>query len=78
LLEKAMRLVCTLAPVLVSVLGLSPAADPPKERPQGEPLVTAPLSIHDDIPWLRVRVNGSAPLWFILDSGAGGCVLSYP
>ena len=59
----------------VLLLGISSSADPPKEGPKEEPLVTASLSIHDDIPWLEVRVNGSAPLWFILDSGAGGCVL---
>jgi hypothetical protein len=70
-----MRQLCTLAAVVVSFLCASAAADRPDDRPAEEPLLTAPLSICDDIPWLEVRVNGSQPLWFILDSGAGGCVL---
>jgi hypothetical protein len=70
-----MRHVCLLAPVMVSFLCASAVADQPDDRPKEQPLLTASLSIHDDIPWLQVRVNGSEPLWFILDSGAGGCVL---
>ena len=73
--ETLVPFLASFASFVVFLLGISSVADPPKEGPKEESLVTASLSIHDDIPWLEVRVNGSAPLWFILDSGAGGCVL---
>jgi hypothetical protein len=75
ILEKAMRPLFAATSFAVFLLGTSSVADPQKEGTHVEPIVTASLSVHDDIPWLQVRVNGSAPLWFILDSGAGGCVV---
>jgi hypothetical protein len=42
---------------------------------KGHAVLTAPLRLIDDTPYLQVRVNDSAPLWFNLDSGASACVL---
>lgn len=39
------------------------------------PLLTVPLQIIDDTPYLQVRVNDSPSRWFILDSGASACVV---
>jgi hypothetical protein len=36
---------------------------------------TIPFELSDNLIYLPVRVNGSKPLWFILDSGASGCVI---
>src|SRR5262249_11855681 len=47
----------------------------PAEGKANAPLASVGLSIHDDIPYLPVRINGSEPLWFIIDSGASGCVI---
>jgi hypothetical protein len=39
--------------------------------------VEIPFEIVSNKPWVQVRVNGSAPQWFILDTGcAGGSVIS--
>ncbi len=45
------------------------------EDTKNAPLASVPLSLHGDIPYLEVRINGSKPLWFIIDSGASGCVI---
>jgi hypothetical protein len=42
---------------------------------RGSPVLVVPLRILDDSPYLKVQINESAPLWFILDSGASACVL---
>ncbi len=36
---------------------------------------TIPFELNDNLIYLPVRVNGSKPLWFILDSGASACVI---
>jgi hypothetical protein len=65
-----------LAPALLGLLfwnaGLARAGETPGQRP---PLVSIPLTVHDSIPYLKVRVNGSEPLLFVLDSGASSCVI---
>jgi hypothetical protein len=38
-------------------------------------ITTIPFELYDNLIYLTVRVNGSKPLWFILDSGASGCVI---
>jgi hypothetical protein len=39
------------------------------------PLLSVPLIVEEDIPLVQVRINGSQPLWFILDTGASACVV---
>lgn len=45
----------------------------------GAPAQSLPLSVPFDLEnnqvFVEVRVNGSKPLWFIVDSGASGCVV---
>jgi hypothetical protein len=40
-----------------------------------KPPVSIPLEFFSNQILLRVRVNGSEPVWFILDSGASSCVI---
>lgn len=42
---------------------------------ENKPLASVPLELHEDIPFLRVQINDSQPLWFNVDSGAGACVI---
>lgn len=59
---------------LVSLLGAaSGCAGPTAERQRDA--ISAPLRLDFDIPYVEARVNGSAPLWFIVDSGANRSVL---
>jgi hypothetical protein len=39
------------------------------------PLVSVPLMVLEDIPYVQVRINDSAVNWFIVDSGASSCVI---
>jgi hypothetical protein len=39
------------------------------------PIASVPLELHDDIPFLEVRINDAGPFWFNVDSGAGACVI---
>ena len=55
-------------------------AKPPLDRPvyaagSPAPLATLPFEESGSSVFLPVSVNGSRPLWFILDSGAGFCVI---
>src|SRR5262245_47319680 len=44
-------------------------------EPPSRPIVTIPFQLVDKLIFLPVQVNGSQPLWFVLDSGAGGFVV---
>src|SRR5262245_30249333 len=44
------------------------------EQPS-RPIATIPFQLIDKLIFLPVQVNGSEPLWFVLDSGASGCVV---
>ena len=57
------------------VVGFSPAGA--AIHPTGPPTVTVPVEISGSTVFMPVRVNGSSPLWFILDSGANSCVLDH-
>jgi hypothetical protein len=61
----------SLALLLILALSLC-AAEPDATNP---PLASVPLELHEDIPFLRVQINDSEPLWFNVDSGAGACVI---
>jgi hypothetical protein len=67
--------------VSVALAGLAVLAPIPsgfavdKKADENKPLARVPLEIHQDLPYLRVRVNDSEPVWFILDSGASACVV---
>jgi hypothetical protein len=52
-----------------------PAAFAERREKENKPLITVPLEFHEDMPYLKVRVNGGAPVWFILDSGASANVV---
>ena len=63
----------------------SESSSPAEGEPQGTPtdsrtasnqsLAIIPFELGDNLAYLRVRVNGSAPLLFVLDSGAGVWVI---
>jgi hypothetical protein len=52
-------------------------ADSPRTelKKENSPLLSLPLYMYDDTPYLQVRVNDSAPVWFVVDSGASACVV---
>src|SRR5690606_33100420 len=75
-------------PLMVAALGLSCAPAEPGFRPVGvvrsptvratepaAPIGRAPLRIWRRMVLVELRINGSAPLTFILDSGAGGTLI---
>jgi hypothetical protein len=66
----AMGFVCVATP-------FAEAAETPAtaKRTDNRPLLSVPIGLFDDTPYLQVRVNDSAPLTFIVDSGASACVL---
>jgi hypothetical protein len=66
-------LLCVLAPAA----GLFHAAGTPAKAgaANNRPLLSMPIGMFDDTPFLQVRVNDSAPLTFIIDSGASACVV---
>jgi hypothetical protein len=39
------------------------------------PVATIPFESVENLIFLRVHLNGSGPFWFVLDSGASGCVI---
>jgi hypothetical protein len=59
--------------VVPMVCGLSATAQ--ETAKANKPLQSVRLEIHEDIPDAEVRVNGSGPLWFVVDSGASACVV---
>jgi hypothetical protein len=42
---------------------------------QNVPIASVPVELHEEMPFLRVKVNGAGPFWFNVDSGAGACVI---
>jgi hypothetical protein len=62
-----------LLPILAIATALCSAAQ------QSEPpLHVIPVEVYRNALWVRVSVNSSAPLWFMLDSAAGGSVIARP
>jgi Aspartyl protease/PDZ domain len=37
--------------------------------------VTVPFELYENTPFVEVRVNGTGPLWFLIDSGADTCLI---
>jgi hypothetical protein len=72
MLRPRAGIVVAILAVLVADL---PSAVAERRDNQSTPLVTLPLEFHEDMPYLKVRVNGSEPVWFVLDSGASACVV---
>jgi len=65
--EQMMRII----PIVLSLIFLNNSfGDQPPQ-----PIATIPFQSVDKLIFLPVQVNGSAPLWFVLDSGASGCVI---
>ena len=40
-----------------------------------KPVATIPFDFYGNLPYLKAGVNGSKTVWFVLDSGASGCVI---
>jgi len=49
---------------------------PSAAREPSRPVASIPFELYGNLPYLPVSVNGSAPLWFILDSAADSFVIS--
>ncbi len=74
ILISATLLLCTT--YAHAVTGHDASATPSSEGTPSVPLDTIPFELHGNLIYVRVRVNGSDPLRFILDSGAGICVIN--
>ncbi|HEX7313643.1 MAG TPA: aspartyl protease family protein [Pyrinomonadaceae bacterium] len=68
---------------LVSLVALCAAAHGQDTRratvakpPAAQPVARIPIELNGNQIFLRVRVNGSEPLWFGLDTGASGTVIN--
>src|SRR6266446_1213549 len=71
--------------ILVCATGQQPQSKVPvQNQPQSAPLTTftsgtsalhIPFELSSNVIFLEVRVNGSGPLWFVLDTGAAGTLL---
>src|SRR6266852_8083667 len=48
---------------------------PPTRFASGNSALGIPFEVSSNVIFLQMRVNGSAPLWFVLDTGAPGTVL---
>jgi hypothetical protein len=46
------------------------------DRPARAPVHIVPVEIYRNAVWVQVRINAGPPLWFILDSAAGGSVIA--
>jgi hypothetical protein len=56
--------------------GTSPQATPEvHSTPSNQSLATIPFELYFNEIYVRVRVNNSEPLWFVVDSGAGGWIV---
>jgi len=67
--------------LLVSCFLLASSATSQRRAPRGSAGPRAPVVIPFELSerghiFLRVRVNNSEPLWFVLDSGSGDTVLN--
>jgi len=60
--------------IVLMILSLTVANINFADQPQ--PIATIPFQLIGKLIFLQVQVNGSAPLWFILDSGASGFVIA--
>ena len=58
----------------VAAAGRPCGAVEPADKPP-TPVASIPLEFHENLAWLKVRVNNSEPLWFIFDSGASTSVI---
>jgi hypothetical protein len=43
---------------------------------ENTPIARVPFELNGNVAFLRVRVNGSQPLWFALDTGAQGSTIT--
>jgi hypothetical protein len=43
---------------------------------ENTPAARVPFELNGNVAFLRVRVNGSQPLWFALDTGAQGSTIT--
>src|SRR5436190_1351345 len=48
---------------------------PPTHFASGNSALRIPFELTSNLIFLQVRVNGSEPLWFVLDTGAAGTLL---
>jgi aspartyl protease/PDZ domain-containing protein len=56
--------------------GTVPQATPEvRSTPSNQSLATIPFELYFNEIYVRVRVNNSEPLWFVVDSGAGGWIV---
>jgi hypothetical protein len=56
--------------------GTGPRVTPEvRSTPSNQSLATIPFELYFNEIYVRVRVNNSAPLWFVVDSGAGGWIV---
>ncbi|HUU96046.1 MAG TPA: aspartyl protease family protein [Phycisphaerae bacterium] len=72
------RYIVTALAALVVLLGGQSRQEPVAEsRPATEHKTAAiPFELSSNKPFVQVRVNDSDPLWFIFDTGAGGCCVA--
>jgi predicted aspartyl protease len=62
---------------LLSIVALCAAVQGQEaRRAAGQPVARVPIELNGSQIFLRVRVNGSEPLWFALDTGAGTTVVN--
>lgn len=75
--RPTMKFLAPLFCLLAVATSLLHAADAPVKAGDAgnRPLLSMPIGMFDDTPYLQVRVNDSAPLTFVIDSGAGACVV---
>jgi hypothetical protein len=73
-----------LIPLREACASVQPQSNRPVHRQQSAPLIRfasgasalrIPFLLSSNVIFLQVRVNGSEPLWFILDTGAAGTLL---
>jgi hypothetical protein len=55
--------------------GTSPKISEAASNPSSRSLATIPFELFFNEIYVRVRVNNSEPLWFVVDSGAGGWIV---
>lgn len=59
-----------------TVAGINPqTASESHSTPSNQSLATIPFELYFNEIYVRVRVNNSEPLWFVVDSGAGGWIV---
>lgn len=62
--------------MLLGASAVCPACLARQTAGTGEPLQTLPIELHRDLVFCQLGVNGSEPLRFLFDTGAGGSVIA--